>query len=155
MDTVLTSRCLRFKHDLRHAETCAQALVGYHGLGRRQQGFGVIFDRSIPPFALEHLCPAIDGILRRQGFSRNSIGRFICHPGGAKIVEAIEVVLSFKTGALDHERAILARFGNMSAPTALFVLERVMAAGLPPRSMLMALGPGFTQSTLTLARTST
>jgi alkylresorcinol/alkylpyrone synthase len=117
-----------------------------------QQGFGVIFDRSIPAFALEHLRPAIDGILQRQGLSRRSVDRFICHPGGAKIVEAIETGLSLKTGVLDHERAVLARYGNMSAPTALFVLERAIAAGLPPRSLLMAFGPGFTLSTVTLAR---
>ncbi len=119
-----------------------------------QQGFGVIFDRSIPPFALENLRPAIDIMLERQGCSRNSIDRFICHPGGAKIVEAIETGLSLKTGSLDHERAVLARFGNMSAPTALFVLERAMASGLPQQSMLMALGPGFTLSTVTLRRTA-
>jgi alkylresorcinol/alkylpyrone synthase len=117
-----------------------------------QQGFGVIFDRSIPSFALEHLRPAIDDMLRCQGLSRKSIDRFICHPGGAKIVEALETGLSLKDGILDHERAILARFGNMSAPTALFVLERAIEAGLPPRSMLMALGPGFTLSTVTLTR---
>ena len=115
------------------------------------QGFGVIFDRSIPPFTIEHLRPVIDAMLRRQGLSQAGINRFICHPGGAKIIEAIEVGLSLKTGALDHERAVLARFGNMSAPTALFVLERAIEAGLPPRSMLMALGPGFTLSTVTLA----
>lgn len=116
------------------------------------QGFGVIFDRSIPPFAMEHLSPAVDGMLDRQNVTQSSIDRFICHPGGAKIVEAIEMGLSLKTGVLDHERAILARFGNMSAPTALFVLERAIAAGLPPRSMLMALGPGFTLSALTLVQ---
>lgn len=120
-----------------------------------QQGFGVIFDRSIPSFASEHLRPAIDGMLRRRELSRDSIDRFICHPGGAKIVEAIEEGLSLKAGVLDHERAILARFGNMSAPTALFVLERVIAEGLPRRSLLMAFGPGFTLSTVMLARAST
>jgi alkylresorcinol/alkylpyrone synthase len=119
-----------------------------------QQGFGVIFDRSIPPFALENLRPTVTEILDRQGLSRSGIDRFICHPGGAKIVEAIETGLSLKTGALDYERAILARFGNMSAPTALFVLERAIDSGLPPRSMLMALGPGFTLSTVTLTRGS-
>jgi len=115
-----------------------------------QQGFGVIFDRSIPPFALEHLRPAVGHILQRQGLARDSIDRFICHPGGAKIIEAIESGLSLKGGSLDHERAVLAHFGNMSAPTALFVLERALAAGLPSRSMLMAFGPGFTLSTVTL-----
>lgn len=116
-----------------------------------EQGFGVIFDRSIPPFALEHLRPAVDGMLKRQRLARNRIDRFICHPGGTKVVEAIEEGLSLKSGGLDHERATLARYGNMSAPTALFVLERAIEAGLPPQSMLMALGPGFTLSTVTLA----
>ena len=55
-----------------------------------------------------------------------------------------------RPGALDHERTVLARFGNMSAPTALFVLERAVTAGLPPRAMLMAFGPGFTLSAVTL-----
>ena len=117
------------------------------------QGFGVIFDRSIPPFALENLAPAIDVMLRRQGLDRRQINRFICHPGGAKVVEAIEGALTLEAGALDHERAILAGFGNMSAPTALFVLERVIAKGLPRKSVLIALGPGFTVSTVVLTRT--
>ncbi len=117
-----------------------------------QQGFGVIFDRSIPPFAMEHLRPAINGMLHRQGLARDDVDRFICHPGGTKVVEAIEAGLSLGDGALDYERDILARYGNMSAPTALFVLERAVSAGLPARSMLMALGPGFTLSTVTLTR---
>ena len=37
----------------------------------------------------------------------------------------------------------LESYGNMSAPTALFVLERIIQAGLPPRTLLTALGPGF------------
>src|SRR5690606_12597361 len=89
-----------------------------------EQGFGVVFDRSIPPFALQHLQPAVDGMLQRQQLARSSIDRFICHPGGTKVVEAIEEGLSLKSGTLDHERAILREYGNMSAPTALFVLER-------------------------------
>jgi alkylresorcinol/alkylpyrone synthase len=46
----------------------------------------------------------------------------------------------------------LADYGNMSAPTALFVLERTIAAGLPTTALLMALGPGFTLSTAVLSR---
>ncbi len=115
------------------------------------QGFGVIFDRSIPPFAEEKLAPAVDGILKRHGLDRSDIDRFICHPGGRKVIEAIEVALAIGPGALDHERAVLARYGNMSAPTALFVLERAIKAGLPAKSMLMALGPGFTLSTAMLS----
>jgi alkylresorcinol/alkylpyrone synthase len=116
------------------------------------QGFGVIFDRSIPPFAHDNLAPAIDGILARLGRNRQQIGRFVCHPGGQKVIEAIEESLKLPSETLDHERAVLADFGNMSAPTALFVLERAIAAGLPETVLLMALGPGFTLSTALLSR---
>jgi alkylresorcinol/alkylpyrone synthase len=114
-------------------------------------GFGVIFDQSIPTFARERLGAAIDAILDDQRLQRRDIGRFICHPGGRKVVEAIEEALGLEPRSLDHEREILRRFGNMSAPTALFVLERALQAGLPEHAMLMALGPGFTVSTATLA----
>jgi alkylresorcinol/alkylpyrone synthase len=54
-------------------------------------------------------------------------------------------------GALDHEREVLADHGNMSSPTVLFVLDRVRRAGLPKRSVVTAMGPGFTTSSVTLA----
>ena len=79
------------------------------------------------------------------------IDRFICHPGGAKVVEAIELALGLAQGSLDHEREVLRDHGNMSAPTVLFVLDRVRRGGMPRRSVLTALGPGFTMSTLTLS----
>ena len=117
-----------------------------------REGLGVIFDRAIPPFAEEHLASAVDGILRDLGLERRDIDRFVCHPGGAKVVAAIEAALELQTGSLDHERAVLAEFGNMSAPTALFVLERVMDQGMPARIALSALGPGFTLSSAVLGR---
>jgi len=115
-------------------------------------GFGVIFDQSIPAFARERLADALDVILRDQSLARSDIGRFVCHPGGRKVLEAIEGALSLAPGSLDHEREVLKRFGNMSAPTVLFVLERALQAGLPERTMLLSLGPGFTISTATLRR---
>ena len=42
----------------------------------------------------------------------------------------------------------------MSAPTALFVLERVIRDGLPARTLLTAMGPGFTASCVALQRTA-
>jgi alkylresorcinol/alkylpyrone synthase len=116
------------------------------------QGFGVIFDRAIPPFAEERMAPAVSGILRRNGLTLADIDRFACHPGGTKVVEALERALNLGQGSLDIERAILADYGNMSAPTALFVLERLIREGLPPRTLLTAMGPGFTASCLSLRR---
>jgi alkylresorcinol/alkylpyrone synthase len=76
--------------------------------------------------------------------------KFICHPGGAKVIDAIEGAMSLDQGTLEHERSVIADYGNMSAPTVLFVLERARAKGLPQRSLLTALGPGFTASCVSL-----
>ena len=120
-------------------------------------GLGVVFDRSIPPFAEQKVGPAVDGILARIGVDRAAVDRFACHPGGAKVITALETTLRLDQGTLDHEREVLRQYGNMSAPTVLFVLERLAKAGpsnsgLPQRTVLAALGPGFTCSCLSLAR---
>lgn len=116
-----------------------------------QDGLGVIFARAIPPFAREHLRPAMDLMLATNGKRVEDIDRFICHPGGMKVIDAMEASLSMDQGTLDHERAVLADHGNMSAPTVLHVLNRARHAGLPKRSVVTALGPGFTVSTVTLS----
>ncbi len=116
------------------------------------QGFGVIFDRSIPAFAVANLRAAMEQITAGAGLGLADVDRFVCHPGGAKVIEALETSLDLGQGALDHEREVLADHGNMSAPTALFVLDRVLAERKSPRRlMLSALGPGFTLSALSLA----
>jgi alkylresorcinol/alkylpyrone synthase len=110
------------------------------------QGFGVIFAQSIPPFAEANVGPAVDGILARMDLARRDVDRFICHPGGTKVILALERALALDQGSLDIEREILGDYGNMSAPTVLFVLERQAKLGLPPRSAMMAMGPGFSTS---------
>ncbi|MCT7377062.1 type III polyketide synthase [Chelativorans salis] len=116
------------------------------------EGFGVIFDRAIPPFAEENLGAAFAAILETAGIERQQIDRILCHPGGAKVIAAVEHALAMPEGTLDHERRILREFGNMSAPTALFVLARALEAGLPQHTALLALGPGFTASCIFLAK---
>jgi alkylresorcinol/alkylpyrone synthase len=116
------------------------------------EGLGVIFDRAIPPFARQNIQPAVAAILSRAGLVVGDIDRFTCHPGGAKVIAALELALSLEQGSLDHERAILADYGNMSAPTALFVLDRLIQTGLPSRTLLTAMGPGFTASCVSLKR---
>lgn len=115
-------------------------------------GLGVIFARSIPFFARDNLRPAMDSMMREQGLDLGDVDRFVCHPGGVKVIEALEQSLSIGQGQLDHERAVLADHGNMSAPTVLFVLDRARRVGLPDTSVVSALGPGFTASTVTLRR---
>lgn len=114
------------------------------------EGLGVIFDRAIPPFAAAHIQPGVTSILARSGLAIRDIDRFACHPGGAKVIDALETALSLGQGSLNHERDVLADYGNMSSPTALFVLDRLISAGLPRRTLLTALGPGFTLSCVSL-----
>ncbi len=113
-------------------------------------GFGVIFAKAIPPFVHEHVGAAVGGILARSGHKIADVNRFICHPGGRKVVSALEHALSLDYGSLDHEREVLASHGNMSSPTVLFVLDRVVKQGLPECSVLNAMGPGFTSSCVVL-----
>ena len=126
--------------------------LGIMGWDVDDPGLGVIFDRAIPPFIEENMAAAVAGILSRIGLQRSDVDRFTCHPGGAKVILALEASLKLAEGSLDHERAVLRDNGNMSAPTVLFVLERLLAAGMPERTLLLALGPGFTVSGLSLAR---
>ena len=115
-------------------------------------GFGVIFARAIPPFVQKRMGAAAEQILTGLGLERGDIGRFVCHPGGAKVVSALETALDLGQGALDVEREVLADFGNMSAPTVLFVLDRVLKGETPDRLFLSSLGPGFTATGLSLAK---
>lgn len=118
------------------------------GWGVDDIGLGVIFDRSIPGFATDQLGAAFAGM--RPALGPAPVTRLVCHPGGAKVVTAIETALDLPDGTLDLEREVLRDAGNMSAPTVLFVLERMLARQPQGRLLLSALGPGFTLSMLPL-----
>ena len=126
--------------------------LGIMGWRVEDPGFAVVFDRAIPPFVTAELAGAIADMERHFGITRADIGRFCCHPGGAKVIEAIESALQLEDGALDLERQVLRNHGNMSAPTVLFVLKELIARGLPDRVMMTAFGPGFTCAGMMLER---
>ena len=113
-------------------------------------GLSVVFDRAIPPFIESELAEAVDEMCAKLGIAREEIDRFCCHPGGVKVIDAIETALELNQGELNIEREVLHDFGNMSAPTVLFVLERLIERGLPERTMMTAFGPGFTCAGLLL-----
>jgi alkylresorcinol/alkylpyrone synthase len=126
--------------------------LGIMGWRVEDPGFAVVFDRAIPPFIEGELAAAVDGLLGGMGRSRADIDRFCCHPGGVKVIDGIEAALDLPVGTLDLERDVLNDCGNMSAPTVLFVLDRLLHRGLPERTMLTAFGPGFTCSAMLLER---
>jgi alkylresorcinol/alkylpyrone synthase len=112
-------------------------------------GFGVVLSRSLPDFIATHYAPVFAEACERLEFAQPP-GRAVCHPGGRRVLEAIESMLGVAPESLEYERAVMRDFGNMSAPTVFFVLQRAIAAGLPPKVLLAALGPGFTASFVAL-----
>jgi len=112
-----------------------------------EDGLKPVFSRDIPRLVAAELGPVARDFLGRHGLALADIGRFACHPGGPKVIAACEEAFSLPAGTLDHERTVLRDYGNMSAASILFVLDRVLASagGEPWRHALMtALGPGFT-----------
>ncbi|GKT22009.1 Polyketide synthase, type III like protein, partial [Aduncisulcus paluster] len=99
------------------------------------EGFGVVFQRTIPDFVRDHVGPAVAEILARMQLTTDDIDRFLCHPGGAKVIAALERALALDQGTLDHERDVIAACGNMSAPT----LRRAEARGVNLASVILAL----------------
>jgi len=106
-------------------------------------GFGVLFSRDIPSIVRGGYGSALDGFLARQGLARADLAGTICHPGGAKVIDALEQAFGLATGAMSDARQVLRDYGNMSAATVLFVLEAVLKRGLRGRHLMSSLGPGF------------
>lgn len=119
---------------------------GMMGWSIEDDGFGVVLSPDIPRCARHELRPALDGFLARNGLALDDLDGVILHPGGRKVLEAVEAALELPHQALKHAWDVLAEYGNMSSPTALFVLERTLSDGATGRHLLVALGPGFTVS---------
>ena len=117
-------------------------------------GLKVIFSRDIPSLARRDLRPVIDRFLGSRALGLADIDRFVCHPGGAKVLDALEQALDMSPGDLVASRAILRRYGNMSAATVLFVLRQVLMEepSWQGRALLTTFGPGFTAGLLLLER---
>ena len=111
-------------------------------------GLGVLLSRALPKFVEERMAAPVKHFLASQGLGTDT--RMVCHPGGAKVLEAIEVALERPAGSFVDERTILRGYGNMSAPTVMFVLEEALRRGLAGPAALSALGPGFTASFLAM-----
>jgi alkylresorcinol/alkylpyrone synthase len=115
-----------------------------------EDGLKPIFSRHIPTLVGTEFGPVLFDFLRRNDISLGEIETFACHPGGAKVLEALEQVLALPQGGLADSRAVLRDYGNMSAVTVLFVLERMRVREAQRRTLMTTLGPGFTAAFLML-----
>ena len=119
------------------------------GWRNESDGFGVLFSRDIPALVSRDFVPALDAFLARHHLSRTDIDAYACHPGGAKVVDALAAGLPLDAASEAAARSVLRDYGNMSAPTVLFVLRELLARKVP-RTLMTALGPGFTAAFLLL-----
>ncbi len=115
-----------------------------------EDSLGVVFDKSIPAFTQQYFFSAVTDALAKMGKQVGEIDRFVCHPGGAKVLQAIEQCMQLQPGILEEERNVLSDYGNMSAPTVLFVLKQVLENNNSGEMLMCSLGPGFTASFLPL-----
>ncbi|MCZ6765236.1 MAG: type III polyketide synthase [Alphaproteobacteria bacterium] len=111
-----------------------------------KDGFKVLLRRDLPDFVRKELPAPLNAYLDRYGLSLSDFDGFVTHPGGPKILDALEDLLDLSRGDLHHARSVLRDYGNMSSPTVLFILMEMLAANEGRRHLLSAMGPGFTAS---------
>jgi alkylresorcinol/alkylpyrone synthase len=110
------------------------------------KGFQIVLSADVPKVVEEHLRADVDDFLADQGLTRREIASWVCHPGGPKVLEAMEAALEIPRSALELTWESLARVGNLSSSSVLLVLADTLAKRRPPAGswgMLLALGPGF------------
>jgi len=117
--------------------------LGVMGWEVEDDGLGVLFSRDIPTLVREEMRPAADAFLARCGLTTRDLAGYVCHPGGVKVLDALEQAFDLPPGTMATARQVLRDYGNMSAVTVLFVLQRMMQDGLAGRHLMSALGPGF------------
>ena len=125
-------------------EHCFPDSLGVMGWDVRNDGLAVLFSRHIPSIIRDEMGPVVREFLRKHGLGPADLSRFLCHPGGAKVIDALEAIFELPEGGLADSRAVLREHGNMSAATVMFVLERALNDGAQGHLLLSSLGPGFT-----------
>lgn len=118
-----------------------------------EAGLRVLFSRDIPSIVRELVRENADEFLAEHGLTLKDVRHIVAHPGGAKVMAAYEEAFELDPSALRHSRDVLRETGNMSSPTVLFVLERLLAdPAVRPGDwgLLTALGPGFSSELVLL-----
>lgn len=111
--------------------------AGDHGLQLRLAA-------DLPESLAAHVPSAVDGFLHANDLTRGDVGRWLVHPGGSQILDAVERSLGLPGDALTESRDVYRRFGNMSSPTIFFILRSTLERGAQGWTVAMAFGPGLT-----------
>lgn len=111
-----------------------------------EDGFRIVLSADVPQVVRDHLREDVDAFLAEHGLTRKEIASWVCHPGGPKVLEAMEETLELPPGALAVTWKSLREVGNLSSTSVLLVLADTLEAHRPPPGsygMLLAMGPGF------------
>ena len=106
-------------------------------------GFRMTLSAEVPELIRTNLGAWLGDWLKHQGLRVEDVGSWAVHPGGPRIMDAVEGALALVPGTLDVSREVLRGHGNMSSPTVLFVLERLKNAGAQLPCVALAFGPGL------------
>jgi alkylresorcinol/alkylpyrone synthase len=113
-------------------------------------GFAMTLSGYVPALIEEDFEKLVTQALNKNGISRDQITHWSIHPGGRKILEAIEKSLPLPREKLDISYQILRDYGNMSSPTILFVLKEILSSLNKTQQQMIfgaAFGPGLTMET--------
>jgi alkylresorcinol/alkylpyrone synthase len=111
-----------------------------------ESGFRIVLSAGVPQVVRDFLRRDVDTFLAEQGLTRADISSWVCHPGGPKVLEAMQESLELPEGALDVTWRSLREVGNLSSTSVLLVLAETLESHRPPPGswgMLLAMGPGF------------
>lgn len=107
-------------------------------------GFEMTLSSEVPDLIAANLGPWLKEWLAQQKVDLADVATWAVHPGGPRIVDGVQAGLKLPPEAVQISREVLAQYGNMSSPTVLFILERLMEKNAPLPCVAMAFGPGLT-----------
>jgi predicted naringenin-chalcone synthase len=113
-------------------------------------GFRMTLTSYIPDLIEADFAGLVNHALEKNNVRQDHISHWCVHPGGRKILDSIYKSLAFTNGHLKDSYDILKEYGNMSSPTILFVLQRIMDKldyNQPNCIFGAAFGPGLTMET--------
>lgn len=109
-------------------------------------GLKVVLGAEVPDLVSMHLADDVKGLLADHGLDMGDVTGWVAHPGGPKVLEAVETSLGIARAAFGVTWRSLERVGNLSSASVLHVLRDTMAECRPPAGtpgVLFAMGPGF------------
>jgi alkylresorcinol/alkylpyrone synthase len=127
--------------------------VDVMGWNVSSSGFQLVMSRDVPRMADDHLDDEVTRFLTDHGLTKDDIGAWICHPGGPKVLDAIESAVGLPEDALRHSWQSMRDNGNISSASVLDVLGRTLAEppGAGSLGLMVAMGPGFSFELLLLS----